>query len=257
VSVRAERIELPAAAPLAGVYAVAAANVIGVASGPTAGAIVHSAVLLALLNAYLFITDRRQAGALLVLTAVPLLELIELGIPATPLSHVLREALVALLVLYVVIAAGRIAGIDRSALRLPRTAWRGQLATAACGIPLGLLAWLILDPVPLARSNDAAGLVLGSLVLVGLTAPALELLFRWVLQSALLELYGPAAVILLGGLFASLYLGTRSPGFVILMLLSGLGLSLQTMRTGVVWGAVGAHALLACGLLIIWPAVLG
>jgi membrane protease YdiL (CAAX protease family) len=242
--------------PAAFAGAVGASAAITVAAGPLAGAACDAIVLLGLLNAYVLVREDAESRALVLLALVSLLLLINLALPVADISRTVRDLLVGAVLLLAIAIVCRVVPVDYRPLELAPHAIGPQLLLAACGIPLGIVGELILRPQPLVPLHDRLGAVLAAVVLTAVVAPVLELLFRWLLQPAMLALYGGAGLALLNALFASLYLGTRSVGFVLLMGVTGLGLSLAVRRTGMVWGAVVAHAILDVGVLIIWPAVL-
>ncbi len=256
MSTLAEHNALSRLVPGAFVCALAAGNVVAVAASPLAGAICMAIALLGLLNAYVLMPEDAASPALLPLSLVALLQLMSVTLAASDISPIFRNALVGALLLLALRLAVQIAPVDSTPLRLRRRNFPGQLLIAACGIPLGIAGELILQPQPLAALHDPADTALAALVLAVLVAPSLELLFRWFLQSEMLTLSGGAGLLLLNVLFASLYLGTHSPGFVLLMGVAGLGLSVAVRRTHSVWGAVAAHAIMIIGVLILWPAVL-
>ncbi|HZE04440.1 MAG TPA: CPBP family intramembrane glutamic endopeptidase [Solirubrobacteraceae bacterium] len=254
--VSARQRVLPWPAPVACIGAIVACQIVTLAAGPTAGAVGDAVVVFAALNVYARRSELRPAAALAVLALVPLMMLIGAAIPGKHLAPALRDGLVAALLLQALWVTAGIVSLDWAPLELPGRDVRRQLRIAACGIPLGIVAELLLRPHPLVRAGNPAGIVVAVVVLGCLAAPSLELLFRWAVQDQLAALYGDAGLVVTNVLFAGLYLVTGSAGYVALMGITGLGLSLAVRRTGSVWGAVGAHALLTVGALVIWPLVL-
>ncbi len=243
-------------APAASIGAIVGCAIVTAAAGATAGAIGDALVCLWLVNGQVFGGGGVGRGEVfMALALVPLLGLFGAAIPLTGISPVLRDGGVACLLLGTIWLAAGFVPLRLDRLRLPRGELRRQLGTAVAGVPLGLAGYAILQPRPLVAPGDI-GAVLGAVLVLGcLAAPSLELLFRWVLQDQLIALYGDAGLVVVNVLFAGLYLATGSAGFVALMALTGLGLSLAVRRTGTVWGAAAAHGLLTAGLLVIWPAV--
>jgi membrane protease YdiL (CAAX protease family) len=242
--------------PAALVGGIAAADAVAATAGSLAGAVCHALLLLVLVNVYALAPSKLGSRACLVLALVPLAQLASLAVPTGDVSRSVREALVATLLLGALALTSGVLALERSAFALRRRELPGELLVALCGLPIGLLGQRILTPHPLAAPGDLAAMALAALVLAGLSAPALELLFRWALQAELLALYGRAAIVLVNLLFASIYVTTQSFGYVLLMGATGAGLSLAVTRTGRIWGAIGAHALLDIGVLVVWPAVL-
>lgn len=247
----------PVIAPAAYACTITASEALAVTVNPVAGAICDAVVLLVLVTVYALGEEDAPPAWPMLLSLVALASLIGIALPVHGISQITRDALVAALVLLSLWLAGRSLHLDRGPLRLRLADLPAQVLIALCGIPLGLAGWWILGPAPRASTSTPGTYVLAALVLGALVAPSLELLFRWALQPELQGLYGTAGLVLLNVLFAAGYLGTHSPGFVIMIGAAGLGASLAVRRTGTVWGAVAAHGLLAVGMLLVWPAVLG
>jgi hypothetical protein len=246
------RRQVPAA-----VAAVVASGMVTVAAGPIPGAVCDAAVVLALLNMHLLTHQDSGSLALFpVLALTPLVRLIGFAIPVAGVSPVVRDALVATPLLLALWLFSRAIPLHPPALRPRPRDLPQQVVIAVCGIPLGIVAYEIPHPRPLAHPGDPGAIVFAVLVLGCLVAPALELLFRWALHDQLLALLPGAGPVLINLMFMSLYLGTSSASFVALMGFTGLGLSLAVRRSRIVSGAIVAHALLAIGLLVVWPSVL-
>ncbi len=244
-------------APATYIAAIAGCEIVTAAAGVTAGAVCDALVCLWLVNEQVFRGGGAgDSGMLMGLALVPLLALFGAAIPLTGISPVVRDGCVACLLLGAIWLAAEVVPLRLDPLRLPRRDLSRQLRVAAAGVPLGLVGYAILQPRPLVAPGDPWAVVGAVLVLGGLAAPSVELLFRWVLQGQLVALYGDAGLVVVNVLFAGLYLIIGSAGFVALMALTGLGLSLAVRRSGTVWGAAAAHGLLTAGCLVVWPAVL-
>ena len=70
-----------------------------------------------------------------------------------------------------------------------------QGAVALSGIPLGLIAYLIAKPEPLATGSDGMNYVLGPLILLVFSGLTEELLFRGALTVSLGRIMGPATAL--------------------------------------------------------------
>ena len=243
-------------APAGYVCAVGGCNVVAVTVGPVAGAVCSALVVLGLLNTFALAPTQVGSRPFLLLALVPLVRVISLAMPASGVSPIARDALVSSLLLVALWLADRVTPLDWTALAMRWREAPAQLLIAAAGVPLGILGEQILTPHPIVPPHDAARTALAVVVLGGLTAPSLEILFRWALQPEMFDLYGGVGLGLLNALFASMYLGTHSAGYVVLMGATGLGLAIAVRRTGRIWGAIGAHAILVIGVLVLWPTVL-
>ena len=125
------------------------------------------------------------------------------------------------------------------------------------GAPLGVAAYEILTPAPLISPLTVPTVIGGSLLLIVFSAFPEEFIFRGLLQGEARRLFGMLGLAIVSGLYAGLFLGSMSAVSVAFMGAVGLGLAVAVDRTGVLWGAVGAHALLNIGLLLVWPSVAG
>ncbi|MCW2675678.1 MAG: putative metal-dependent rane protease [Modestobacter sp.] len=229
---------------LAAVVAIVGAEAVVAFVDPVAGAVVHAALLLALLLRWVTAGDL----ALLVLALVPLGRVTSLALTpdvAGPGAYLLTG----LPLLVAVVWTARGLGAHRE-LRWGRPAWIA-IAVALCGIPLGLLVDAVLD-LPGATGGTAAG----TAVVVFVFAGALEeLLFRGLVQRALTGPFGVWGVVLADLLFSAAYLPTRDVGLVAVMAVAGLGAGFYVRRTGGVAAVAIAHGLLAAGALAVWPAL--
>jgi hypothetical protein len=191
-------------------------------------------------------------AALPALATIPLLRLLGFAalVPGTTrlASYALGTALVALvLVLAAATAAFRPVWTPRRDAS-SRLEWL-VLGTA---IPIGLLAWLIERPRPLAHGIAGAA---GAVVVLLAAAAVEELLLRGLLLDALvaaLGRIGPAYAALVG---AAVYAGSGSPYVAVLLGGFGAWLVLARARGAGLRACVGAHALLAVLAFAVLPAL--
>ena len=119
----------------------------------------------------------------------------------------------------------------------------------------GLLAFLGLRGGGSRRGNLAPRRLrsAGAIILAGLTALVEEFVFRGLVLAAVREAYGgPAAVLFSSMLFASMYLGSLSPAYFVIISLVGLYFGYCVLKTGSLAGVVVAHGLMNLGLLFVW-----
>lgn len=239
------------------VAAIIGAEVIAVAVGPVAGVACDAAVLLALLNSYAFAPDRSESRCLAFLALAPLLRVLSLTLPNRHVAEIWWYAMAGAPLLLGAYLAAREVPVSWPGLRFRRDGALTQAAIALAGVPLGVAAYEILTPSPLIAPLTAPSLVGGAVILVVFSAFAEELVFRGLLQGAALALFGRFGLVIVGVLYAGLYIGSLSVGYVAFIGVVGLALAIAVERTGVLWGAIGAHALLNIGLLLVWPTVHG
>jgi len=96
-------------------------------------------------------------------------------------------------------------------------------------------------------------LLVASVILIIFAGFTEEMIFRLMIQQTLNRIFGRFGVFLAGVLFASMYVGSLSPGYVLFIGLSGLFFGFCVECTGSIWGAAAAHGLMNVAMLIGWP----
>jgi uncharacterized protein len=228
------------------------------------GVALHGLIVFALLNYYIAATRRRDpiaAGAatrwdvLVVLALVPLLRILSATMAVRDVSELYQYLLIGIPVLLAAVLATRLV-----AARRVRTWARCDLAQATIallGVPLGLLGYVIARPAPLSDARSWATLVLGPPILLIFTGLTEELVFRGVLQQALVEFAGDRGLVLGGLLYAVAYLGVRPWGYAAFAVGVGLVFAVLVYRTRSLAGVALAHGLLNIGVIIVWPILIG
>lgn len=239
------------------VGAIVAAQGVAAAIGPVAGAMCSAVVLAAVLSSYVLADPLPERRILPLLGLVPLLSLFSFAAPTRDVPMIWWYPMVGAPFLIAVFLAGRLDRVSWSSLLLRAGGMRAQAGVVAAGVPLSGAAYAILRPEPLISPLTPAGFVGGALVLTLFSAFAEEVVFRGLLQDAAGELLGGAGTVVVGVLFASLYTGSLSALYVAFVGGVGLVFAGVVERSGVLWGVVGAHAILNVGLLIVWPSVYG
>ena len=151
--------------------------------------------------------------------------------------------------------AARRLGLRREALGLTVPAWRREAGIAAAGLPLGLLAYLIVRPHPVEAGFGATAVA--GLAVALLAGAGEELLLRGLLQPLLLRAAGTAGLAWTAGLSAALYAGSRSAATVALAAALSAAAGRAARRGGSIAGVGLAHGLLVAGALVVWPVLLG
>lgn len=248
----APRARVVVAAHLAAVAAVLAVE--GLLSA-TAGAAGCAIVLAALINRHVATAAGKGPadGLLLALVPVPLAGMLFVSLPISEVPQAGWPVLVAAPVLLSVVLAARVLGAGRRELGLTAAAPVGQLAVALAGVPLGLGAWLLLRPRPLADGVTIV-LAVAALAVLALTE---ELMLRGLLQPRLFRLLGATGVAWAAALSAAAALGARSGAAAGLAGVLAWVFGWWRHRTGSIAGPSGARALLLIGLFVLWPHLLG
>lgn len=240
-------------APLAVVVVLVAVEGLLVASGRLLAAeIADAAVALVLLN----IGGRSPSvNALRALALVPIARVAALGMPFHELSRPVGDLLVAVPLGIAAVWLAPAVGVSARSLATVR-APRIQLATAAAGVPLGLLLYLAGAP-RLWDPDDGGGLVVLAVLAATMVAVVEELVFRGLVQITLQRAAGASGVLAAVGLFTASYLDAGSAQLILVVALAGLVFARTVLRTGSLAGAIGGHVFLALSAGALWPAVLG
>ncbi|MEA2254279.1 MAG: protease family protein [Solirubrobacteraceae bacterium] len=239
-------------------YAVAVGAIVAVQGlGPPLAGTIACAVLVAVLLNDHGVTGDGRLDALVALALLPLAAILAVAMPIAEVPVALWPALVGVPMLLATAMAARRLGFSRAMLGLAAPAWRVQGRVAAAGVPLGLIAYLVLRPSQIVPHAGVLA-VAGAALAVGLFAGGVEeLLMRGLLQPLLVRVDGARGVGWTAALSATLYAGTRSAAAVALA--GGLSLVAGGIarRTRSIAGVGLGHALLVAGALVVWPALLG
>jgi membrane protease YdiL (CAAX protease family) len=226
------------------------------AEGNLLVSLVYSMILLVILLAqYVMMRPASYRQLLPALALVPLMRILSLVMPVRFVPAIYWYVLINLPLLLAIFLAAQLLRATPRELGLRMRAWPTQLAIAVVGVPLGLAAFLILRPAPLVRLStlDAPHLVSGAAILLVFVGFTEELLFRGLLQREAEVVFGRLGLAFSSLLFAIMYIGSQSVGYVLFMGLVGLFYGWCVRRTGSIWGAALSHGLLAIGLVLIWP----
>ncbi len=250
---------------VASIYAllIIGAEIIGALSGAILGVVCDAFIILMLLVDYATLDEQVSYRRLLpALMLLPLLRLLSLTVPVREIPQLYWYAMIGTPLLLAAVVAAHALDLSWSDLGLrlhsrSPLAWLYQATIALTGVPLSLAAfWLVPRPLPISTSLAGRDIILAPIILFLFTGFAEELIFRGILQQTARQALGPFSVIYSSVLFAAMYAGSLSPGYVIFIGLVGLFFGWCANRTGSLWGVVLAHSLLNIGMLLIWPVVL-
>jgi len=234
------------------ILAIAAIELIGIQWGNVVGLVGHALLIELLLSQYARNSQSEYRSVLLVLVLCPLLRILSFTIPFPEAPKVYWYAMVGLPLLIAIRLTYYTLQISLwQAVRLG--AWKYQILVAATGIPLSLLAYSIWEPNPLTQ-NIPHRILIGVAFLTVFGAFTEEVLFRGLFQDVAAPVVGSKMVVVYSSvLFAAMYLGSLSWGYVAFMGAVGLLWGWCVQRTGTIWGTVLAHSILSVGMLIVFP----
>ena len=235
------------------VAGIVAAESLLIAVGPTASVLAHALILIALVHHWAFASPPEAPAALLILALLPLLRIFSLTMPLDGTQTLYQYALVGAPLLLAVGLVAAVLGSATISNRLRTWSWRRDGLVALGGLPLGGVAVLLLDPDAPVERATWTNLFAGALILLVFTGGLEELLFRGLLQTALVDIFGRAGVLVTALLFAAAYLGTRSPLAVAFAAILGVLFGWIVERTRALLGVALAHGLLNVVALLVWP----
>jgi membrane protease YdiL (CAAX protease family) len=240
------------------VYAAAimAAEAVTARGGVVLGTLCHAIIVLALLNHYVWLGHAPRRQALLVLVLVPLLRILSVTMPIKQIQPIYWFVLIGLPLLLSAVHIVRLLGVPWSGLGLRLRSWLWQCLVACSSIPLGAVGFMVGHPRALIPALDWRDLVVGAVILTIFVGFTEELIFRGLLQQAMIDVFGPPGLLWSTVIYASLYVSSFSVAYVLFIGLVSLFFGWCVQRTGSLWGVTAAHSGLAVGMACMWPFLL-
>jgi membrane protease YdiL (CAAX protease family) len=235
------------------IVAIAGAEAIGAYVEAVAGAACHTILVLILLTHYALANRFPYRRALPVLALLPLSRLLSLTMPVKQIPQIYWYALVGIPLLIAVALTARLLRLSWADLGLCSCSWLTQGIVALSGLPLSIVAFLLLRPEPSVANFDWRNLAVGSLILMIFVGFVEEIIFRGLLHRVTREMFGRLGIYCSSVLFAAMYIGSLSPGYVIFIGLVGLFFGWCVSRTGSIVGVTLAHGVLNIGAMLVWP----
>ncbi|MBN2148168.1 MAG: CPBP family intramembrane metalloprotease [Anaerolineales bacterium] len=228
-------------------------EILGIWIGPAAGIILHAGLIMFLFGLYMFRQEDVGWRLWLGLILVSLLRIASLALPLSLVPPLLWAGVICLPVW---VGIGLLRGylrIPAAELGLRKAGWGGQMFIALSGVPLGLVGSLLLNPQPFFPEFTWIGLLLGGALLLVSVAFTEEVLFRGLLLPLAQRALGEAALPFVSALYAVMYIGVQSPGFLLWMGVAGWFWGWCVQETRSLWGVAIAHGLMVVGMGFVWP----
>ena len=234
---------------------IAIAEAIGVLVGAVPGALGHALLVPVMLSHYA-LDETLSRRILPVLALAPLLRILSFVMPIEQLPQIYWYALVGVPVLIAAALTAHLLGLSWATLGLNLRARPLQPLIALSGLPLSMAAFFILRPEPLISEVDWPTIIIGAAILTIFTGFTEEFIFRGLLQHVASKALGSRAAVLYSSiLFAIMYTGSLSLGYVLFIALAGLFFGYCVNKSGSIWGVVLAHSIMNIGMVFIWPFV--
>lgn len=256
--VRAIDPTLPASAALktavlVSVLMAAVAEIVTVYVDVLGGAILYGILLLVFTNLAYFSRSRVGSQIYLALTLLPLLRILSLAMPIQQVAPIFRYVMTGIPLLISTVLVIRANGLPYLRLNLKGAEWLFQVLIGASGIPLGIIASLLLVPPPELLDNPNLAWIFVLWVAYTLFGAVMEeIIFRGIIQKALASTFGFYSVLISTLLYAAMFLGTLSPGYVVFYGLTGFLFSLWVRLSDSILGVIVAHSLMNIVFLLVF-----
>jgi hypothetical protein len=221
------------------------AEVITTYIGVISGAILHGVLLVGLTNLSYFSRSASKRRVYLAFMLLPLLRILSLAMPIQQVAPIFQYLLTGMPLLLSTLLVVRVNGLPAFRLNLSALEWIYQVIIGASGIPLGLIAGLTLSPLPgLISNTNLFWFLILWIVFTIFGAVLEEIIFRGLLQKVLSSTLGSISIFLTSLLYASMFLGTLSPGYLIFYGFTGLLFSIWVHISDSLVGVIIAHSLM-------------
>ncbi len=238
------------------VAAIVVAELVVARVGVAPGALLHALILVALFNHVAFRGQEAHREILPILSLAPLLRLLSVTMPVREIPVLYWYVLIGVPLLIAAALTARLLGVSRASLGLRLPALWSQTLIALTGVPLGMAAFELGRPHPAIPVFNPLNLALAAGILFVFVGFVEELVFRGLLQRALVALFGGRGLLWSAALFMAMYAGSLSPVYILFMGLVGFLFGWCVYRTRSLWGVILAHGALATGMFCVWPFVL-
>lgn len=208
---------------------------------------------------------RNSRTAAVVMTAIFTTRLVTLALPVTGVSVSTRTGIVAIFMILIARLCVWVLYHDVNetrasegfALKKPLISKSfTSIIVMVSGVPIGVLAYLLLKPEPMVTTSLMGSLLVAWTVVIALLALGAlgeELVYRQLVAAMVQHTGSSQTAIFSGVMFGALYLGTLNPGFVLLAFATGCWFAWSCERTGSLQGPVVAHTIINVLVFAILP----
>src|SRR4051812_30904851 len=203
------------------ILAIGIAEAIEVFVLPLPGMLCQAILVTALLGHYAVAEGAPHRRILPALALIPLLRMLSLIMPVKYVPPIYWYVLIGIPLLVAIIQTARLLDLTPAQLGLRLRAWPLQLGIVLSGVPLSLLAFLILQQGR-APAIPLDGSAIGVVILIVFTGFVEEFMFRGLLQHVAGEVFGSMGFLLSSLLFAIVYLGALDATYILFIAMVGL-----------------------------------
>jgi uncharacterized protein len=234
--------------------AIAAAEIAGLFS-PHLAMVLHVTLLIGL-PVQAALAPARDRPLFLALVLVPLVRVVSLGFPLAGQPELFWYLWTSVPLFVAAGAAIHVLGLTREQLGLRAGQIPLQVAIGVAGVPLGALAYFVLQPTAVMSRGSGPELVAATLVLIVCTGFLDELLFRGVLQVPAFNSLGRWGLVYVSAAYTALNIGYGSGMYLLLVFGASLGFAWTVARTRSLMGVSVAHGLASAMCYLLVPALL-
>jgi uncharacterized protein len=232
---------------------IAALELIGITVGILPSLLGHMFLIIVLLAQYALADRLPYRRILLLLALASLLRILSFSIPIRQVPSLYWYAMIGIPFLIAVWLSSRALGFAWVCVASPSSSWEWQSVIALSGLPLSIVAFILVRPKVLVDTSHFLNLLIGIVVLLIFTGFMEEIFFRGILLHIANETFGRLGVVYSSALFAIMSIGSLSWPYVVFAGLVGLFFGWCVNRTHSVWGVAVAHGLISIGMLLVWP----
>lgn len=229
------------------------AELIAHLGGITIGAIIHALLIVLLVQHYIRGAVMLQERLLPILALFSLTRLLSLVMPIKSAPQVVWHLMIGIPIVIGIIYIVELLHLEWSALGYRNWHWREALF-GGIGLPLGLVAYLVVPIGIRPEACDWLGLVLGVVILFGFSGVVEELLYRGLLQYVAQDQFGRSSLYVSTAMAVALAAGAGSWVYLLLTLSVHLLFGWWSRSTGSIWGTTIAHGLMSALYFVLLPA---
>ena len=200
---------------------------------------------------------KNTANLLSAVMILPLIRIFDFALPLVFFRQVYWSMVISLPLLIAIAYLGRNLGMSLRDAGLIPGKFPLQLAIALTGIAFGFMEYSLIHPLPLISSLSLETILVPAIVFMAFTGFTEELLFRGIIQTLAVRVYGPLSGILYSSaLFTVMHVGFNSAPHMLFILAVSLFFGAVFYRTKSLTGVVLAHGITNIVLFLIAPFVM-
>ncbi len=221
---------------------------------PRLGLLLHSVLLIGSLVYGARCYDRPAYRFWTAVSLAPLIRLVSLSLPLDSVPLIYWYLIISVpLYIATFVLRGMILRMSWDQVGLHGRGLALQVMMSLLGLPLGMLEYRILRPVPLISGWNPGEFLTAALILLISTGLIEELIFRGVMQQVAMETMGKWGLVYVSAVFAALHIGHRSLTDVFFVFGVALLFGWLVQRTRSIVGVSLTHGLINIWLFLMAP----